>query len=39
MKADVASERQDGWTRLDRLVNLLIAAAALLAVAGLVWGL
>jgi len=32
------SGREDSWTKLNRLVNFLLAAAALLALAGIVWG-
>jgi len=34
----MVSRREDGWTRLNRLVNLLLAAAALLALAAITWG-
>lgn len=32
------SRREDSWTKLNRLVNLLLAAAALIALAGIAWG-
>lgn len=32
------SRGEDSWTKLNRLVNLLPAAAALIALAGIAWG-